>query len=54
VPIADSGVLQQKLIKGATLKVYKRAPHGLSTTHKDEVSADLLAFIERKEARKAT
>jgi non-heme chloroperoxidase len=53
VPFADSGELQAKLIKGATLKVYKGAPHGLCTTHKDEVSADLLAFIERKEARKA-
>jgi hypothetical protein len=31
----------------------KGAPHGLCTTHKDEVSADLLAFAERKETRKA-
>jgi pimeloyl-ACP methyl ester carboxylesterase len=38
VPFADSGELQAKLIKGATLKVYKGAPHGLCTTHKDEVS----------------
>jgi non-heme chloroperoxidase len=53
VPFADAGLLQSKLIKGATLKVYKGAPHGLCTTHKDEVSADLLAFIERKEARRA-
>jgi non-heme chloroperoxidase len=30
------------------LKVYKGAPHGLCTTLKDEVNADLLAFIERK------
>jgi non-heme chloroperoxidase len=51
VPFADSGLLQSKLVKGATLKVYKDASHGLCTTHKDEVSADLLAFIERKEAR---
>src|SRR5580658_1330558 len=48
VPFADSGLLQSKLIKGATLKVYKGAPHGLCTTLKDEVNADLLAFIERK------
>jgi non-heme chloroperoxidase len=53
VPFADAGLLQSKLIKGATLKVYKGAPHGLCTTHKDEVSADLLAFAERKEAHKA-
>jgi hypothetical protein len=53
VPFADAGLLQSKPIKGATLKVYKGAPHGLCTTHKDEVSADLVAFAERKEAHKA-
>jgi non-heme chloroperoxidase len=53
VPFADAGFLQSQLIKGAILKVYKGAPHGLCTTHKDEVSADLLAFVERKEARRA-
>jgi non-heme chloroperoxidase len=53
VPIADSALLSAKLVKGATLKVYTGAPHGLCTTLKDEVNADLLAFIERKEARKA-
>src|ERR1700736_1740009 len=53
VPFTDAGLFQSKLIKGATLKVYKGAPHGLCTTHKQEVSADLLAFAERKEARQA-
>lgn len=46
VPFADSGLLQSKMIKGAELKVYKGAPHGLCSTHKDAVNADLLAFIE--------
>jgi non-heme chloroperoxidase len=53
VPIADAALLSAKLVKGATLKVYNGAPHGMCTTHKDEVNADLLAFIERKEARQA-
>jgi non-heme chloroperoxidase len=53
VPFADSGLLQSKIVKGAMLKVYKGASHGLCTTLKDEVNADLLAFVERKEARKA-
>jgi non-heme chloroperoxidase len=53
VPIADSALLSAKLVKGATLKVYQGAPHGMCTTHKDEVNADLIAFIERKETRKA-
>jgi non-heme chloroperoxidase len=46
VPIADAAMLSAKLISDATLKVYKGAPHGLCTTHKDQVNADLLAFIE--------
>jgi fermentation-respiration switch protein FrsA (DUF1100 family) len=45
VPFADAGLLQSKLIKGATLKVYKGAPHGLCTTQKENVNADLLAFL---------
>jgi non-heme chloroperoxidase len=45
VPIAASSMLSSKLIKGATLKVYKGAPHGMCTTHKDQVNDDLLAFI---------
>ena len=46
VPIADSAMLSAKLVKRATLKVYKGAPHGLCTTHKDQVNEDLLAFIQ--------
>jgi len=38
-------MLSSKLIKNATLKVYKGASHGLCSTHKDQVNADLLAFI---------
>jgi non-heme chloroperoxidase len=46
VQFADAGMLQAKLIKGATLKVYKGAPHGLCTTHKNRVNEDLLAFLK--------
>ncbi len=46
VPIAASAMLSSKLVKGAQLKVYKGAPHGMCTTLKDEVNADLLAFIK--------
>ena len=45
VPFAAAGQLQSKLVKGATLKVYQGAPHGLCTTHKDRVNEDLLAFL---------
>ena len=46
VPIADSALLSSKIVKNASLKVYKGAPHGMCTTHKDQVNADLLAFIK--------
>lgn len=46
VPIADSALLSSKIIKDAKLVVYKGAPHGMCTTHKDQVNAELLAFIE--------
>jgi len=48
VPIQASAMLSSKLIKGAVLKVYKGAPHGMCTTLKDKVNADLLEFIEAK------
>lgn len=46
VPIADSAMLSSKIVKNATLKVYKGAPHGMCTTHKNQVNEDLLAFIK--------
>jgi non-heme chloroperoxidase len=46
VPIQASALLSSKLIKGAKLKVYPGAPHGMCTTLKNEVNADLLAFIQ--------
>ena len=46
VPISASGLAASKLIQGATLKVYPGAPHGLCTTLKDQVNADLLEFFK--------
>lgn len=46
VPIGASALLSSKLVKGATLKIYRGAPHGMCSTLKDQVNADLLAFIE--------
>jgi non-heme chloroperoxidase len=45
VPIAASAQLSSKLVKNATLKVYKGAPHGLADTHKAQLNEDLLAFV---------
>ena len=45
VPIATTGQRTAKLVRNATLKVYRRAPHGLMSTHQEQFNADLLAFI---------
>jgi non-heme chloroperoxidase len=45
VPLDDSGRKSVKIVKNATLKVYPGAPHGMCTTHSDQVNADLLAFL---------
>ena len=46
VPIGASAMLSSKLVKGATLKVYPGLPHGMCSTNKDLINADLLAFCE--------
>jgi non-heme chloroperoxidase len=45
VPIADSALLSAQIVKNAVLKVYAGASHGMCTTLKDRVNADLLAFF---------
>jgi len=45
VPIDNSATLSAKLIPGSTLKIYPGASHGLCSTHKKQVNADLLSFI---------
>ena len=46
VPIGCSGQASAKLVKNATLKVYAGAPHGINHTHKEQLNADLLAFLK--------
>jgi non-heme chloroperoxidase len=46
VPIGAAALASVKLVKSASLKVYKGAPHGLTDTHKDQLNADLLAFCQ--------
>ena len=48
VPIADSALLSAKIVKKATLKIYKGAPHGMCTTHKNQINEDLLAFLKSR------
>jgi non-heme chloroperoxidase len=46
VPFADAGPLSAKLLKNATTRFYAGFPHGMPTTHADQINADLLAFIK--------
>jgi non-heme chloroperoxidase len=46
VPIGAAAMQSSKIVKGATLKVIPGAPHGLCSTLKDQVNAELLAFIQ--------
>ncbi len=44
VPIAASALLSAQLVPNAKLEIYEGASHGLPSTHKDRLNADLLAF----------
>jgi len=46
VPIGAAALRSAKLVNNATLKIYPGAPHGLAETHKDQLNADLLAFLK--------
>jgi non-heme chloroperoxidase len=46
VPIGAAAMQSSKLVKGSELKVYPGFDHGMCTTHKDQINADLLAFIK--------
>jgi non-heme chloroperoxidase len=45
VPYKDAALLQAKLLKNSTLKIYPGYPHGMCTTHADVINPDLLAFF---------
>jgi non-heme chloroperoxidase len=45
VPIGASALLSAKIVRGATLKVYPGGSHSLGDTHREQLNADLLAFI---------
>ncbi len=49
VPIGAAALHSAEIVPLSTLKVYPGAPHGLPTTHQDQLNADLLAFIRGEE-----
>jgi len=53
VPIGASALLSSKLVKGATLKIIPGAPHGMCSTLKDQINAELLAFLQRSQQASA-
>jgi non-heme chloroperoxidase len=46
VPIGASAMLSSKIVPDATLKIYPGADHGICSTRKDEVNADILQFLK--------
>ena len=46
VPIGASAMLSSKLVKGSTLKIYPGGTHSLGDTSKEQLNADLLAFLK--------
>ena len=53
VPIGASALISSKLVKSATLKIIPGAPHGMASTLKDQISAELLAFLQRSQQASA-
>lgn len=45
VPYKNAAILQDKLLKNSTLKIYSGYAHGMHTVNADAINADLLAFI---------
>jgi non-heme chloroperoxidase len=54
VPIGITALVSSKIVKEATLKVYPGLPHGMCSTHKDLINADLLEFISKPQTSSQT
>jgi len=48
VPIGAAGLMSAKIVKDAVLKVYHGYPHGMLTTHTDELNNDILGFLKQR------
>jgi non-heme chloroperoxidase len=47
-PFRTTGARSVKLLKHGTLKSYPGLPHGMPTTHADQINADMLAFVQQQ------
>ena len=52
-PFLTTGARSVKLLKHGTLKSYPGLPHGMPTTHANQINADLLSFIKTESLRAA-
>jgi non-heme chloroperoxidase len=52
VPVKDSARKSARLIKGVKDVYYPGAPHGITSTHQDQVNEELLAFIKASAGEK--
>jgi non-heme chloroperoxidase len=54
VPIGAAALMSAKIVKNAKLKTYPGFPHGMPTTHADQINEDLLEFVgEAKKGSRA-
>jgi non-heme chloroperoxidase len=53
VPYADASLVQAKIVKGSILKIIPGAPHGMCSTLKDQINAELLAFFQTQRSASA-
>jgi len=49
VPIGSAALRSSKIVKNAILKIYPGLPHGMCSTAKDKVNAELYAFFGQAE-----
>jgi hypothetical protein len=49
--VTDSALSSTKLVKGAKLKIVPGGPHGMCSTLKDQINAELLAFFYQPERK---
>jgi hypothetical protein len=50
--VTDWALSSAKLVKGAKLKIVPGGPHGMCSTLKDQINAELLAFFHQARANR--
>lgn len=53
VPIKDTSMKSERLIKNVKAIYFPGAPHGMTTTHQDQINAELLRFLRSSSAARS-